>query len=404
MMRLMTRVQRRRTRGEPALLVAALTLAACGDASGSTVADPSVTLSSSASPAATGPAATGTPQATAGAPATGDVLMVVVDELRLREAAGTDAPIVGSLQRGAIVRAREGPVDAGGFRWYEVVDTTGRSGWAADGDATDRWLSSLASTDEPEPRLSFEYGCDVVGPLVLPTVVLLADDRVVHAGTDGSWDVRRLSLTGAAHMTENVLQSPYLQTGGEYAPVLRPGAEPPGHGACVWKFTLATSGEPIIVTSVSWFGDQEEHTFYEPSPEREALDAIARRLISIDTILDEAAWEAAGWLPLVPADYIFWVAPADVPTADPAPMLDPALLGLGDLASYGEPAGSGRCGTIEVGQAFDLVRMLNEGGAEPDVHMNALTFSGFRTADGWMSYALTPMLPGGRPQCSEFRL
>ena len=294
-----------------------LVLAGCGTAtqpSGSAAsalpetpsADASVTVS--ATPAAT--SADATPAATEVPAGEGAVVMVVADELRLRAEPGIEGAVVGELSRGTVVRATDGPVEAGGFRWYEVVDVSDHQGWAADGDGTDPWLAPIESVVDAGTLLAFGSACDVTGPFNAPSTVVLDDGRVILRGSDyGSWSVRRLSAAGMAHLQANVMSSPHLQQSDEYQPVPLAGAEPPGHGLCVFTFSAGTGTEPIVVTSVGWFGEQEESTFYEPSPERKALDAIARNLMVIDSVLGESMWEPAGWLPFVAEEYVLWAGP-----------------------------------------------------------------------------------------------
>jgi len=85
---------------------------------------------------------------------------------------------------------------------------------------------------------------------------------------------------------------------------LRPGAQPPGHGFCTWDFQWEGASEPVHVRSDMWLGDEEESTYYQPAPERETLDGLARRL------QDPEAWiEASGWadpeaVPYAPIGYL----------------------------------------------------------------------------------------------------
>ena len=90
-----------------------------------------------------------------------------------------------------------GPADADGFTWYQVVDTAGQGGWAADGDGDDPWLSPIRDLASARPILTMEYGSDVVGPINPPATTVLDDGSViVTQGAAGEWTVRQLSQAG----------------------------------------------------------------------------------------------------------------------------------------------------------------------------------------------------------------
>jgi hypothetical protein len=336
----------------------------------------------------------------------GAIMQVVADELRMRAEAGTASTLVGTLERGTAVRIESGPVEADGFTWFEVVDLEGRGGWAADGDGTDPWLAGIPDMTGGTPMLMLEYGCDVIGPINPPATTVLDDGRVI--ATDQSsgygWIVRQLSATGLEQLRDGVLESPYLQASAEFPPQPRADAgEPPGHGACSYTFTIAAGDEPIVVTTIGWFGDEEERTFYEPSPERKSLDGVARNLIAIDGVLGEEAWEGQG-LPFVAAEYSLHIGAGIGPAPEDAGLIDPNELGLGDIGSFGSPAGSGRCATLSRAQAFEVARVLRASNAALDVRLDAVTFPYFATDAGWFSVALAPVFPDGQPDCASITL
>jgi hypothetical protein len=153
----------------------------------------------------------------------------------------------------------------------------------------------------------------------------------------------------------------------------------------------------VVVESVGWFGDAEERAFYEPSPERKALDSIARNLIQIDMVLEDPDWVGRG-LPYVPADYVITVADGTGPAPDGLPAIDPAALGLGDLDEFGDAHALGRCGVVTRAQAFELARVINA--AAPDsVRLDNLVYVTFTAPDGWISATLAPGFPGGESDC-----
>lgn len=234
-----------------------------------------------------------------------------------------------------------------------------------------------------------------------PSTLIYPDGRVVHdISGAGEWQVRTLSASGLAQVREDLLGSPHLQASGEYVPVLRPGAQPPGHGACLFTFIITTDGAPIEVTSIGWFGDEEESEFYEPSPERKTLDAIAQNLMAIDSVLGESSWEPAGWLPWIPQHHLIGLGPGEGPPPDGTPLIEPETMGLGDLAAFGAPAGRGRCGVVTREGAFQFARTLNAAGHEPAIRLNTTMSFEFKT-DAGPTYGQFYLSSPGTPSCDE---
>lgn len=380
----------------------AVLVAGCGESppSGSHPPSTAPSTDASASTEAHAPSGSATPALA------GDLRIVVADALRMRADPGTGSELVGGLERGDTVLVVSDPVTAEEFSWVEAITLGGARGWLAEGDGTDAWLQPVPSQSAGDPMLSFEFACDVVGPFNAPSTLIYEDGRVIHAFTGplelsgGAMLERRLSAGGMEHLRETIFASPHLQASAEYRPVPRPGAEPPGHGACSFTFIVTTGGTPIEVTSIGWFGDEEESTFYEPSPERKALDGIARNLMAIDAVLGESSWEEADWVPSIPPEHLLWLGPGDFEAPEGAVLVDPSGFGLGDLEAFGEPSGRGRCGIISAEQAFQFARVLNAAGTSPPLRLHAPVTFGFRVEAGWNSYGLLPVTPGS-PGCDE---
>jgi hypothetical protein len=351
------------------------------------------------------PSATQTTTPSGSPPTTADheMMQVVSDALRLRATAGTDADLVGTLARGSTVRVESGPNESDGYSWLEVVDLADRQGWAAVGDGADLWLAPIPDLTSGTPILTLEFGCDVVPPINPPATTVLEDGWVLTTErvAEGGWIVRRLTASGLNELRVDVLGSPYLQSSATYQPLPLPGVEPPGHGACLYTFTIATDGEPIVVASVNWFGDEEETQFYELSPERKAVDGIARNLIAIDDILPDDAWEGPS-LPYVAPEYLLAIGDGTGPPPEGAPAIQPAALGLGDLDAFGDPHGQGRCGMLTRAQAFEVARVLNATGAA-SVRLDHVTYQSFTIANGWVNARVAPRFPGGDPDCESFQ-
>jgi hypothetical protein len=153
--------------------------------------------------------------------------------------------------------------------------------------------------------MSFVPRCDVVPPVVAPATTVLEDGRVIWRTDDGTFLVRQLTPDSLDGFREQVLSTGLFEQSATYELELLPGAEPPGHGGCLWGFTFTgDDGETVEVSSVNWQGDEEEATYYQPAPERQALDELAQQL------LDPAAWNGdEGWVqpdavPFEPDEYM----------------------------------------------------------------------------------------------------
>jgi hypothetical protein len=75
-----------------------------------------------------------------------DAIVVTVGAnglLKVREQAGLSAPVAHEIPNSTELRVLEGPVDADGYRWWRVSDGGSIQGWAAEGNATERWLTPL---------------------------------------------------------------------------------------------------------------------------------------------------------------------------------------------------------------------------------------------------------------------
>lgn len=337
------------------------------------------------------------PGVTSGYPyAVGTTIQVVADTLRAREAPGTDADIVARLARDTRAVVTDGPTEADGFTWFQVESSAG-AGWVADGDAETRWIVAAPPVEPAELALRFRTVCDVAGPFTPPSLTVTADRDVVMTGGpagEGGWQTGRLTPAAFDELMA-LLDLPALAESAQYVPVRREDAgEPPGHGLCIYGFTFGPATDRVRVTSVSWFGDEEEATYYVPSPERKVLSGLAERL-SDPNLFTDAAWEAP------PADYeanafLVWIQPDAAP---PAPGRPIATDVLGDLDSFGEPVPSGRCGYLDRAGAEELAAAFAGSATPLDLHADSyLTVAS--DAGGALIITL-PILPDAYPSCGD---
>ena len=71
--------------------------------------------------------------------------------LNVRKTAGATGDRAGRYAPGAIVSVLEGPVDVDGYRWWRVGNNE-LSGWVADGDGEELWLSPDLGSTQPVNR------------------------------------------------------------------------------------------------------------------------------------------------------------------------------------------------------------------------------------------------------------
>jgi hypothetical protein len=165
----------------------------------------------------------------------------------------------------------------------------------------------------------------------------------------------------------------------------------------------------VVVQSVEWLGDDEESTYYEPSPEREALDALARALRDPESMLGADAWTGPAE-PFEGADYQLVLIPQ--PDAPPYGNPDIADMGLaydGPIDEFGEATGTpgeiaSRCGVITREEAARIVQVLSDAdfGA---VSMSMQTSGGIDWAEGngTVDLFMLPRMPDGFPECADQR-
>ncbi len=127
-------------------------------------------------------------------------------------------------------------------------------------------------------------------------------------------------------------------------------------------------------------GDEEEALYMVASPERRALDELALHLTDLEAWLGPAAWAEPVAKPYVGSSYLFWLTPAG---DTPPPEVDaPSVTGAawpfdGPIDQFGDPVGEERCGHLDLGQAFETLRLMREHGG-PDESFGIMPRSGAR--------------------------
>lgn len=290
--------------------------------------------------------------------------------------------------------------------------------------------SALASAEpSPTPEPTSALGCESVnesGTLTLrvesigelgPTwVISIYDDgRVLTPGltpdepSDEAWMiVGQLTDAGMERLVDEVIDTGLFETSALYAPIPLPGVEPPGRGGSGYWITVARESEEIVVIWTSVFAD--DASFYEPSPEREELDALAAHLVDFASWLPAVEWastepcvyQAQRFLILVEAQA--WGGSLDDLPVDIAGIDWP--LG-GDTLDWGEDLGLdhqdpgyvARCEEVSREDTETLAEGLQSFGAEGsldaglDAHSSIEFRLGDRAGTRVVSVYLKPLLP-----------
>jgi hypothetical protein len=243
-------------------------------------------------------------------------------------------------------------------------------------------------------------------------------DRVGDAN-DGAWMLaRRLTPEGIAQLRDAVLATGLFGESGSYNPVPLPNAEPPGRGASGYAITLGSGEDAVVVSWTSMFPD--DPVYYEPSPEREALDGLGAHMIVFDTWLADDAWAERDPCTVEALRFRVYVdaQPYGGLLADLPPDITDVPWPLGDdILSWGtdvgiqppnEPYHVIRCGIADRADAAYLADQLREAGAvDPFTFATTLDAGpyislelGDRAANRIIQVFVQPLLPDDN-QCSR---
>jgi hypothetical protein len=220
---------------------------------------------------------------------------------------------------------------------------------------------------------------------------------------------RRLTPAGIAQLRETVTATGLFGTSGSYPGVALPNVEPPGRGIDSYGISLGSGADAVTVYWWSMFPD--DALYYEPSPEREALDALGAQLIVFDTWLPDDAWAERELCTVQASRFRVFIfaqpyggALADLP---PDVANVPWPLG-GEILSWGadvgdhapdEPYHAERCGIAARADASRLVDKLRDAGAFVPFFSTTLDAGliggqlGDRAANRILDIYVQPLLP-----------
>ena len=269
--------------------------------------------------------------------------------------------------------------------------------------------ASAVAADDLVLRIELAGGGPIYPTQYLPWVTLMGDGTLIWQPVppeteDASLVTRKLTEQGLADLREQIFGSGLLDASATHELEPLPGPEPPGRGVGVYFFTADGGGGQAVVRSMQWLGDEEEATYYQPSPERQELDALAQRLRDPEALLGADAW-AGQAEPYEGTDYRLWITPSrDVPPFDSADASEIPWPFEQPLDEFGEPSGSSppvtRCGAITRDEAAAIIDALASLGYAQIGLDRATTGSlDWAAGNGTVDFSILPLMPDGYPEC-----
>lgn len=273
-------------------------------------------------------------------------------------------------------------------------------------------VSGLA--DPGDMMLRLTEVCDVYGPVTRPTLTVTSDGRAVwlaeaSAAEPQGYLVRRLTADGLAELRSRVEATGLLDTSARYVPEPLPDVEVPGQGACSRRFEYVADAvdEAVVVNAVQWFGDDFEAEYFQPSPERKELDALAGELNGIESWLGRNAWDETPAAAYRAGRFLVVAAVAEDPfTTEGAPDVDEVSWPFDEPPdAFGEPAGDSepqqRCAVADAAAVERLADELAARGLEQfeDIAPGAGVTLPWASHDASVNLLIYPQLPDGAPGC-----
>jgi hypothetical protein len=241
-----------------------------------------------------------------------------------------------------------------------------------------------------------------------PGTTVLDDGRIVWENVENRATESRLTPEALQGVVD-ALAVPELETDGDYQARLRPGAEPAGRGATLYRLEVLRDGRRVVAT----FGDPrsyaDEPDLWVIPPEMTVLGDIAVRL------QDPVAWlgQASFTEPPVPYEADRFLVLIDLfPEVGEPPEFDADADDVdwpfgGPIEAAGEPVdlagGFGtRCLVITADVARAVVAAEAAAGAhrQPDLWLSSVEYR-WRRADGFVQVRILPVLPHEEGSCVD---
>lgn len=279
-------------------------------------------------------------------------------------------------------------------------------------EATQSQTPAPTASNSPTPS-----GDPAVGTLVLRldssvdfsglshVVTVEADGRIITTqdkDAPNPFVERRLTAAGIEFLRAELEQTGLTDASGEYEPIAKPGVEPPGRGAGVHTLRVGlAAGGTAVIRWVAMYDDED--LYYEPSPERETLDALALRLQTLDEWLPANAWADPTAAPYLPARHhlliqkIEWGGAASelpVESSEVAWPLDASIDEFGEVVESPQLGlDSARCGLITADEVMAVVDALGEAGATRSELLWAPFELGDRASNQLVRITIAPAMP-----------
>ena len=241
-----------------------------------------------------------------------------------------------------------------------------------------------------------------------PGTTVLEDGRVIWENLENRATESRLSPEALQHVVD-ALAVPELEANGDYQAELRPGAEPEGRGATLYRLEVVRGAKRVVVT----FGDPasyaDEPDLWIIPREMRALAAIAGEL------QDPVAWLGQASFTEDPHVYEpdrFLVLIDLFPEVGDEPGFDADVDDVewpfgGPIEGAGEPVeaagGFGsRCLTITADVAEAVIAAEEAAGAHRQSRLWLSTVEyRWKRADGFVQVSLLPVLPHEQGACVD---
>lgn len=214
---------------------------------------------------------------------------------------------------------------------------------------------------------------------------------------------RRLTAAGIQLLRDELDGTGLTDASATYVPVPKPGVEPPGRGSVVHTLKVGLpAGGTAVISWVAMFDD--DALYYEPSPEREALDRLAVRLNPFaDQWLPANAWADATAAPYVPARYhmliekVEWGGALDELPVESSAVAWPLSASIDDFGeAIDRPAlglDTARCGVISADEAAAVIAALEAAGARPSERLWTALELGERAKNLMVRITIAPAMP-----------
>jgi hypothetical protein len=245
----------------------------------------------------------------------------------------------------------------------------------------------------------------------LPGTTVTADGTVIWRPVStfefAGYRTRRLTAEGLAELRAMAFRDGLLDADATHDLEPLPGAEPPGRGVAAHTFTVGEGADQVVVTSVAWLGDEEEAAYYQPDPERRALDELAGQLRDPESLLGEDVWEGPATA-YEAEEYLLVLTPyRDAPPYGNPDIAQVPLPMDGSPEEFGVAYGAiqpmARCGPVGRDEGAAIVEALTTLGVSEtnSVGLDRATVASLDWADGdgTVDLWLLPRMPGEYPDC-----